>query len=65
MALTSVAQLVMCHPTKQKAAGSIPEHMPGLRAWSPVGARMRGNRSMFLSHISISLPLFFLLIPSL
>ena len=28
-------------------------HMPGLWAWSPVGAR-----AMFLSHISISHPLF-------
>ena len=33
------------------------EHMPGLRVCSLVGAHTRDNRSMFLSHISVSLPL--------
>ena len=30
-------------------------HMPGLQVWSPAGACARCNRSMFLSHINVSL----------
>ena len=38
---------------------------PGLQVWSPVGAHARGNQSMFLSCINVSLSLFFssLLLP--
>ena len=30
-------------------------HIPRLWVWSPVGAHMRGNRLIFLSHIDVSL----------
>ena len=33
-------------------------HMPRLLVQSPVGAHIRGNQSMFLSHIDVSLPSF-------
>ena len=39
-------------------------HMPGLQAWSLVGAYVRHNRLMFLSHISVSFPLFLPTFPS-
>ena len=48
--------------SSQKAKGrwlnSQSDHMPGLWVWSPVGAHVRGNRLMFLSHTDVSLPLF-------
>lgn len=30
------------------------KHMPRSQAWSPLGAGLGGNRSMFLSHLSLS-----------
>ena len=41
------------------------EHIPGLQVRSPVGARRRGNWSMFLSHNDVSLPLSLPPFPSL
>ena len=32
--------------------------MSGLQVWSLEGVRMRSNRSMFLSHLDVSLPPF-------
>ena len=43
------------HPVNWKILGLIPT--PGLQVWSPVRVCMRGNQSMFLSHIDVSLPL--------
>ena len=43
MALTGVAQWVGCHPEKGKA---------------PIRMRTRGNQSLFLFHIDVSLPVF-------
>ena len=58
-ALTSVAQLVECRPTKQGVMGSIPGQA---HAWA-VGqvlswGHTRGNQLMFLSHINVSLSFF-------
>ena len=38
--------------------GSWSGPMPGLQVWSPAGVRTGSNRSMFLSHTDVSLPLF-------
>ena len=48
--LTGMAKLVGCCPAKQKVTGSIPG---------------QSNQSMFLSHINVSVPLFFPSFPSL
>ena len=55
----AVAQLAGCHPTQAKSCrfDSWSGHRPGLWAWSLVRMPARGNRSMFLSHIDISLTL--------
>ena len=60
-ALAGMAQLVECCPTQPKEGCQFTfqsGHMPGLQAWSPVRVHVRGNRSMFLSHNDVSLPLF-------
>ena len=58
LALASVAQLVRCHPARQKVAGWISGEGTCLGSGpSPVGARARGSRLVFLSHISVSLSL--------
>ena len=48
------------HPMHQKFVGSIPGQGTFPRLWvqSPVGACMRGNQSVLLSyvHVSLSLP---------
>ena len=50
--------------TKVRRFDSRSQHMPGLRIQSPVGPHMRGNWSMFLSHICFSLTLMFLSLSS-
>ena len=50
--------LASCCEAKGCQFDSWSGHMPRLWVWSPVGACMRGNWSMALSHISASLPLF-------
>ena len=49
---------VLYHRAKGHQFYSWSEHMLGLQVWSLVGAHMRGNQSMFLSHIDVSFPLF-------
>ena len=53
-----MAQLVERHPAKRKVAGSIPSQDTGLgsRFSPPGGAHVRGNQSMFLSHMDVALP---------
>ena len=58
----SVGWASSCKP-KDHGFNSQSGHMHGLGVWSPVGVHRRGNQSMFLSHIGVSLPLF--LSPSL
>ena len=57
--LTRVAQLVGCHSATAKGFwfDSWSGHMPGLPVQYLVGVCTRGNRSMFLSHMGVSLPL--------
>ena len=57
-ALVGGAQLVGALPYRSKGHrfDSQSKHMPGLRVWSLVGAPTIGNRSMFLSHVDVSLP---------
>ena len=56
--LPGVDQLVGHCPTNQKVARSIPGQTICLSCvWSLVGVGARGNRSMILSHIDVSLPL--------
>ena len=59
LALASVAQLVGAMSCKLKSCrfNSRPVHMPGFQIWSEVRAHVRGSRSMFLSHMDISLSL--------
>lgn len=55
-----VAQLLTVCPVHQKAVGVSPSqsgNAPGLLLPSPVGARMGGDGSPFLSHIGVSLSL--------
>ena len=48
-----VAQLVEHHPVHQNIVGSIPRQDKCLGiGFAPQGAHVRGNLSMFLSHIS-------------
>ena len=58
-ALAAVAQWVKCWPVNQKVIGLIPGQGTCLGGWpgSQWGS-VRGNQSMYLSHISVSLPLF-------
>ena len=66
LALTGVAQLVGGCPSKQNVAGLIPGEgtclvvgsIPGRgpQLGSPAWVHRRGNPSMFLSHINVSLP---------
>ena len=72
MALPIVAQLVECPPAERKVASSIPGQgmclvceFVGSRFWAGVGLHIRGNQSMFFSHINVSLPLFLPPFPSL
>ena len=56
-------QNLMPRPVWLSWLGVVPQskrspHVPGFRVWSPVKARTRGNQSMFLSCIDVSLPLF-------
>ena len=51
---------VSCCKPKRHGFDSRSEPRPGLRVWPPVWACMRGNQSMFLSHIDVSLPFFLL-----
>ena len=62
-ALTGVAPLGGHHPSKQKVPGSIPSR--GTCLGCRFGPWTRGNRSMFLSHLDVSLPLFLPPLPSL
>ena len=59
MALAGVAQLVGVSFCKQKGQmfDSWSGPMPGMQVWSLYGMYVRGSRSMFLSHIDVSLPL--------
>ena len=52
----------LSHKAKGRWFDSWSGHMPGLRLWSPVGTHTRGNQSMFLSHINVSLCLLPLLL---
>ena len=56
-ALAGVAQLVgtFSHKSKGCRFDSWSGHMPRLQVWSPVGVSTRGNWSMFLSCIDVSL----------
>ena len=58
-ALAGVAQLVeaLSHTPKGCGFDSRSGHMPRLGAQSPIGVRMRGHQSMFLSHTDMSLSL--------
>ena len=49
---------VSSHKAKGHWFNSWSGHMPGLWVQSPVGACMRGSRSIFLFHINVSLSLF-------
>ena len=64
IALTSVVQLVGSHKVKGYQFYSHLEHTLGC-GWSQVSPCERGNRSKFLSHIDVSLPLFLLPFPAL
>ena len=66
-ALAGVAQWIEHQPVNQGVAGSIPSQGTCLsyRPGSPVGGHVRGNQSMFLLHIDVSLPLFLFPFPSL
>ena len=46
------------HREKGCRFDSCPGYMPGFQVWSLGRAHTRGNRSMFLSHIDVSLSLF-------
>ena len=59
MALAGVAQWIECWLVKWKAAGSVPS-----QGTFPSWGCVRGNQSMYLSHISASLPLFLPPFPS-
>ena len=67
LALTDEASLVGCHPEKGKVAGLIPGQGTCLGCgFSPLlGVPTRSNRSMFLAHIDVSLPLILPPFPSL
>ena len=56
-ALAPVAQWVECRPHKAEGRqfDSRSGHKPGLRVWSQVGMRVRGNQSMFLTLVFLSL----------
>ena len=59
IALAGVAQCTECWPENRKVTNSIPSQGTCLVAGQvPGGERVRGNPSMYLSHIDISLPLF-------
>ena len=62
-ALTEVAGLV--EHAKGLGFNSWPGPMPRLRVRSPVGVGTKGNQSMFLSYIDVSLPFFLPPSPSL
>ena len=66
-ALAGVAQLVgaSSHKLKGHRFDSRSEHTPEVRVQSLVGACMRGNQSVFFSHIGVSPLLFFPPFPSL
>ena len=55
-----VARLVGASSTHQKCCGFDPlsRYIPTLQVWSLVGADDGDNRSMFLSHIHVSLCLY-------
>ena len=56
---------VSSHKAKGRQFDSQSGHMPGLWVQSPLGACAGGSQSMFLSYISVSLPLFLPPFPSL
>ena len=59
MGPASVDKQVGHLPENWKVAGSNPKcHKPGLQVRSPIRVHMRGNWSIFLSHMDDSLPLF-------
>ena len=64
-ALASMTSWVSSCKAKDHRFDSWSGHMPGLWARFPVGGRVRGKRSMFLSHVDVSLPLFLPPFPSL
>ena len=66
-ALAGMASWIEHCPAKSKVTGSIPSQSTclGCRAWSAFGAYVRSNRSMFLSHMDVSFPLFLPPFPSL
>ena len=55
-----MAQWVGHHSAKQTVTSLISGQgtLTGLQVWSPVGAHTRGNQSVFISHVNVSLPLF-------
>ena len=65
--LTGVAQLVGCHPVKQRVTGSIPSQgtRRGCGFVRQSRVHMRGNQLMPLYYIIVSLPIFLLPFPSL
>ena len=67
LVLTGVDQLAG-HSQSHKVRGcqfdSRLGHMPGLQAQSLIGLPARGNQSMFLLHIGVSLPPFIPSLPS-
>ena len=65
--LTGMAALVGHRPTNRRVAGLVPD---GVHAWfvdsvlySLSGCLQKASRSMFLSHVEVSLPLFLLSFP--
>ena len=59
LALTYVAQLVGYIPAKGTVTGLIPSQSPYLGCrFGSYRAHPRGNKSMFVSHIDVSIPLF-------
>ena len=60
LALTGVVQFVGHRTKKRNVAGSVPGQGTGLGCWpGPCqDAHARGNLSMSLSHVDVSLPSF-------
>ena len=59
IALVGVAQWIECQSKNQRVISSVPsQRISWILGQIPSGEHVRGNRSMYLSHIDISLPLF-------
>ena len=64
--LGDVAQWIEHRPVNQKVASSIPSQDTCLGCGpGPWLGAVRGNQSMYLSHMDVSLPLFLPPVPSL